>query len=249
MKTTRFGLIAATCMIFVVQAVSQGLYFETTRSSGKVEKFWYMPGKFKDVDSDGRTFIALLDKETFYDIRPETRTYTEMTFADMKKMYDTGHSMLTAMMQKRLESLPPDKRKELEDRMSAYQTGTAAGAKYEVTGTGESKTISGYPCSKYIVKKNGKEFETVWATRALGDMDAVHRDMEQLSQKLASAMNTRSAPLEWFKQIPGFPIQNDIDGTVSTVSHVEKRDVSASEFSVPSGYTKEEPEGLEKMEQ
>jgi hypothetical protein len=247
MKTTRLGLLAITCMLLVAQASSQGLYFETTRSGEGITKFWYMPGKLKNVDPDGRTTIILLDKETIYDIKPETKSYTEMTFADLKKMYDAGHSMLNAMMQKRLESLPPEKRKQLEEKMGVMQANAAAEVKYEVTSTGDTKTISGYPCSKYIVKRNGKDFETIWATKALGNMDAVHKDLDQLSQKLASAMNSHNAPLAWFKEIPGFPIANDLDGSTSTVARVEKRAVSDSEFEIPAGYSKEQPKEFEKM--
>jgi len=158
-------------------------------------------------------------------------------------------SMATGMMKKKIESLPPEKRKEYEDRMAAYQKGTSAETKYDVTKAGESKTISGYPCTKYIVKRNGKDYETIWATGAIGDVEVARKDMEQLMEKMSSAMKTRSTPLVWFKQIPGFPVKTERSGNTSTVSHVEKRTVSDSEFEVPAGYAREQHKGLENLGQ
>ncbi len=240
MKPMRFGVLAVLCLFVFACAAGQGLYFETTKSSGGTEKSWYMPGKFKSVDPEGRTTIILIDKETVYDINPESKSYTETTFSDLKKMFEAGHAQLSEAMQKRLESLTPEQRKMVEERMAGMTQGSHAETKYDVTSTGESKTISGYPCSEYIVKRNGEDFETIWATKALGDLPTVHQDMEKLSQKLAAAMNSKSEPLSWFKEIQGFPIQTDQQHSSHTVTLVEKRSVSDSEFEVPSGYTKEE---------
>jgi hypothetical protein len=248
MKPTRLAVLAVICLLLGARASSQGLYFETTKSSGNTEKAWYSPGKFKSVDSDGKGVIVLIDKETIIQLDPENKSYTEMTFADIKKMSDAGKGMLDAMMKKRLESLSPEKRKMMEERMATMNQGSHSETKYDVTNTGESKTISGFPCTKYIVKRNGEDFETIWATKALGNVDAVHKDMEAFSSKMASALNMKNAPLSWFKEIPGFPIETEREhGDASTVSHVEKRSVSNAEFEVPAGYTKEQPKGLENM--
>lgn len=248
MKPSRLALFAVACLLLAAQALSQGLYFETTKSSGETEKSWYTPGKFKSMDSDGKGVIVLIDKETFIQLDPQNKSYTEMTFADMKKMSDASRGMLDAMMKKRMESLSPEQRKMVEERMAKYNQGSNSEVKYEVTNTGESKTISGYPCTKYIVKRNGEDFETIWATKALGNVDAVHKDMENFSTKMASAFNMKNAPLSWFKEIPGFPIETDQRSSTSTVSHVEKRAVSDSEFEVPAGYTKDESK-FQKMEE
>ncbi len=248
MKPTRFGMIAIVCVLCGAYAASQGLYVETEKSSGRTEKLWFMPAKFKSVDSDGKMTIVRLDKETIYQIDPENHSYTAMTFTEMRQMANASRSMMDAMMKKRLEALPPEKRKELEEKMEAYQKGSSGDVKYDVVNTGESKTISGYPCSKYIVKRNEKEFQTIWATGALGDVEVARKDLEQLTEKMASLMNSRSAPLSWFKQIPGFPVQTEETGTTTTVSHVERRAVSNSEFEVPTGYTLEQPKGLGQLE-
>lgn len=247
MKLTRLAIFAAVCLLLGGQALSQGLYFESKESSGGMEKAWYTPGKFKSVDSDGKGAIVLIDKETIIQLNPEKKSYTEMTFADLKRMSDASHSMLSSMMQKRLESLSPEQRKKVEENMASLNQGSRNEAKYEVTNTGESKTISGYPCTKYVVKRNGEDFETIWATKALKNVDAVHKDMEGFSQKMASALSLKHAPLSWFKEIPGFPIETDHGTSTSTVTRIEQRAVSDAEFQVPAGYTKEQPEMLKKM--
>ncbi len=249
MKHNRLAAVALSCLLLGAQALSQSLYFETTNSSGKTEKAWYTPGKFKSVDSDGKGVIVLIDKETFIRLNPEKKSYTEMTFADMKKMTEASKSMLNSMMKKRLESMSPEQRKMAEEKMATLNQGSHSETKYEVTNTGESKTISGYPCTKYIVKRNGEDFETIWATKALGTLDGVHKDMEKFSAKMASTFNLKNAPLSWFKEIPGFPIQTDGDNDARTVSRIEKREVSDSEFEVPAGYTKEESKMMQNMEE
>jgi hypothetical protein len=248
-KPTRLGLFAFFFVLLGSYAASQGLIVEVEKSSGGTEKLCFMPGKFKNVDSEGKITIVRLDQETLYQIDPENRSYTAMTFADMKKMSDAGKSVMDAMMKKKMESLPPEKRKAYEDRMAAYQKGTSAETKYDVTNTGESKIISGYACTKYLVKRNGENYETIWATGAIGDVEVARKDMEQLMEKMSSAMKTRSTPLVWFKQIPGFPVKTERSGNTSTVSHVEKRTVSDSEFEVPAGYAREQHKGLENLGQ
>jgi len=247
MKPARHAFLAVACLFLGSQALSQGLYFETTKSPGGTEKSWYTPGKFKSVDSDGKGVVVLIDKETIIQLDPENRSYTEMTFADLKKMSDAGHSMLSSMMQKRMGSLTPDQRKMVEERMAKYNQGSQTETKYEVTNTNESKTISGYPCTRYVVKRNGEDFETIWATKALGNVDAVHKDMANFSSKMASALNMKHEPLSWFKEIPGFPIETDQQSNSHTVTHVEKRAISDAEFQVPAGYTREEPEMMKDM--
>lgn len=247
MKPTHPAILAVACLLFGTQALCQGLYFETTKSSGETEKAWYSPGKFKSVDSDGKGVIVLIDKETFIQLDPENKSYNEMTFADMKKLTDASRSMLDSKMKKEMESLSPEQRKMIEERMASMYQGSHSNVKYDVTNTGESKTISGYPCTKYIVKRNGEDFETIWATKALGNVDAVHRDMERFSEKMASVLNLKNAPLSWFKEIPGFPIETDQKSDVSTVSHIEKRSISDSEFQVPAGYTREESKMFQHM--
>jgi hypothetical protein len=249
MKPARVCMIAAACMLLGGHAAGQGFYFESVGSTGGVQKSWYMPGKFKTVGSDEKTTIVRLDKETIYDVNPKQRTYTEATFAELKNMLDAGRSKMDVMMKNRLEGLPPERRKEIEEKMAALRDGQTPDVKYEVVSTSESKDISGYPCSEYIVKRNGKEVETIWATKALGDIDAIHKDMDKLSEKMASAMNSRTGPMAWFKDIPGFPIQNEQHGFTRTVSHVEKRAVSESEFEVPAGYTREEFKGFGETKQ
>jgi hypothetical protein len=37
----------------------------------------------------------------------------------------------------------------------------------------------------------------------------------------------------------GFPVQTESDGSVHTVTRIEQKTISASQFEVPAGYTKE----------
>jgi hypothetical protein len=202
---------------------------------------YYMPKMFKSVSND-RSEISILrfDRETIYHLNTEKKTYTAMTFAEMKAMVDDARSKADEMMAKRLESLPPDQREKMKERMAAMKKGPSSSpAVHEVLPTGEHKTINGYACDKYIVKINGKESETVWASKQVPGYETMKRDMEGFLDRMSGIAGGRGDLGSWFRQIDGFPIETDSHGSVKTVSKIDRRAIPASEFEVPSGYTRE----------
>ena len=230
-------------LLFASVVCAQGFYTESTRSgsSDVEEKMYYMPGMFKSVSGD-RSEISILrfDRETIYHLNPEKKTYTAMTFAEMKAMVDNGRSRADEMMAKRLSSLPPDQQEKMKERMAAMKNPPSSpGAKHEVVSTGEHRTISGYACDKYIVKINGKESETVWASKQVPGYETMKRDMEGFLDRMSAIAGRRGDLGAWFKQIDGFPIETDSHGSVKTVAKIDRRSIPASEFEVPAGYTRE----------
>jgi hypothetical protein len=230
-------------LLFASLGCAQGLYIESTRSGGSnvEEKMYYMPKMFKSVSSD-RSEISILrfDRETIYDINPEKKTYTAMTFAEMKAMVDNARSKADEMMAKRLASLPPDQREKMKERMAAMKNPpSSSGATHEVVSTGEHRTINGYACDKYIVKINGKESETVWASKQVPGYETMKRDMEGFLDRMSAIAGRRGDLGAWFRQIDGFPIETDSHGSVKTVAKIDRRSIPASEFEVPAGYTRE----------
>ena len=227
-------------MLLTAIACAQGLYIETTRSgsSDDKDKMYYMPKMFKSVDGDGSSISILrFDRETIYHLDPEKKTYTEITFAEMKAMVEGAHSMGEEMMAKRMASLPPDQQAKMKEMMKKLSP--TSGATHEVVSTGEHKTINGYLCEKYIVKTNGKESEIVWASKQVAGYEAMKRDMEGFLDRMSGIMGRKEALGGWFRQIDGFPIETDSHGTVHTVTKIDRRSIPASEFEVPEGYTRE----------
>jgi hypothetical protein len=230
-------------LLFAALVCAQGLYIESTRSgsSDVEEKMYYMPKMFKSVSGD-RSEISILrfDRETIYHLNPEKKTYTAMTFAEMKAMVDNARSRADDMMAKRLASLPPDQREKLKEKMAAMKNRpSSSGAAHEILSTGEHKTINGYACDKYIVKINGKESETVWASKQVPGYETMKRDMEGFLDRMSGIAGNKASLGAWFKQIDGFPIETDSHGSVKTVAKIDRRSISISEFEVPAGYTRE----------
>lgn len=246
----RNNILAALAVVLsVATAVSQGLYVESQGSGNDgTEKFWYMPKMFRSAEGEGKIMILRLDKEVMYSLDPSKKTYTEMKFADIQNMASAGKARMEAMMKQRMAALPPEQRKAMEERLATMQ-GNARGAdtRYEVVSTGESKTVAGYQCTKYVIKRNGKKSEIVWATNDIKDFGPIRTDMENLMNKMSTLTGTHRPGSEWYKEIKGFPMETESNGSVRTVTQIERQTIAPSQFEVPAGYTKENVKGLEKM--
>jgi hypothetical protein len=233
------AVIAALC---VFQAPGQGLYVESKGSSGgEIERFWYMPHMFRSMDGNGNVTVIRLDREVIYSFDPAKRTYTEMHFSDMKAMREK----VAAMTRKRMESMPPEQRKAFEERMSGAAGGSEKNS-HEVVSTGDTRSISGFTCSKYIVKRNGKQVETVWASNDILGAESMRKDMEKFMETVSTNLgNGRRLGTAWYKEVRGLPIQTESDGSTRTITKVEQRPVPPSEFEIPAGYTKTNPKGFD----
>ena len=232
----------ALSLLFAVLVSAQGVYVESVRSGAPddIEKVYYMPKMFKSVSGDGSEISILrFDRETVYHLNPEKKTYTAMTFAEMKAMVDMAKSMSDDMIAKRIASLPPEQQEKAKEMAEAMKSRAfSSSATREVVSTGEHKTINGFACDKYVVKTNGKETETVWASKQVTGYENMKRDLEGFLERMSGMLGRKEALGAWFKQIDGFPIQTESHGSVNTVAKIDRRSVPASEFEVPAGYTK-----------
>lgn len=263
MRLNRVLLTAIAVTFSAFAAVAQGLYVESKGSDGdKIEKFWYRPQMFRSTGDDGNATVVRLDRDVMYHIDSEKRTYTEMTFAEMKGMRDKAAAMLKKRMEsmspeqkqkmeemmKKMQGMAPEQRKALEGRMGVAKQSTDDN-NYEVVKTGEKKSISGFACTKYIVKRHGGETETVWATTDIGGSELLRKDMELFMKKVSMNSRTGNTGNEWYAEIPGFPVQTESHGSTRTVTKVEKRAINVSEFEVPAGYTKTKMKGFDEQDQ
>ena len=245
MSSTVFSRILVACILVSAAASAQGLYVET-KGSGKSdpEKFWYIPQRLRSESAGGKCTIIRLDKKMMITLDPAAKTYREMTFAEMKEMFGASRAKLDELIKKRMESLPPEKRKEMEQRMSGMPGLGGDESKYSVDNTGETRVINGYSCAKYSLKRNGKESEVIWATADVKGMESIRKDMEQLRTEMANVVGSRGFSEGWYTEIKGFPIQTESHGQVRSVTHLERKSIDASMFEAPAGYTKEKTKGF-----
>lgn len=229
-------------------ASAQGLYWEMNTTFGEKEakqtQFFYMPKKYKVVPKEGMMSILRLDQEKMLLVDGGRKRYHEMTFAEMESMMK-GVDAKMKEMESQMDQLPPEQRKMMEEMMGKMHP--KKGKKdVEVVKAGETKTINGYKCSKFLLKRGGEQEGVIWATQDIGIPAAtwkeMWKDMEQFGKRMAALMPEGEENLieksRWM--IDGFPIRTEMkDEVTMTVTKIEKRSIPASEFEVPAGFKKE----------
>ncbi len=234
-------------------AAGQGLYWEsvTKISAANGQEMnassYYLPHMLKQ-SSERIAIVFRLDKEMIYQINSEAKEYSEMTFKEMEGFAKrTGDEMQKRMeeMKKQMESLPAEQRKSMEEMMGGQGMGGDPNAKVDVTKTNEKKNVAGYSCVKYLLKEDGKEFGSIWTTTGVPGFSSMQKDMKEFSSRMAAQMSFRGGKLAAaMGNLDGFPMETTIGGMSTTVTKVEKKAIAASEFEIPSGYTKVSPEEL-----
>jgi hypothetical protein len=224
-------------------AFSQGLYWESTTSGGplkdkeNISQNYAMPRMFKIVNPT-TVMILRMDQEKIYTVDPAKKTYSEMTFADMEA-YAKKAGEKMAQYREKMKNMPPEQRKQIE-----AMTGMMGGAEgsVEISATGEKKSVGGFSCAQYVMKRGGKEMMTLWVTKDVAGFDNLRKDWMEFGKRMA-ALTNMSGLGDAYQKIDGFPMETDMDimGKMTTVvTKVEKRTTPAGEFSVPAGYTKTE---------
>ena len=101
------------------------------------------------------------------------------------------------------------------------------GGKFEITATGETETIAGYSCKKFIAKEVGKSTViTIWTTEDF-----------TISKPTNLSDLTGNIFLEGVKGFPLKAITTENETSVMVeVSDVRKEPIDASSFEIPSGY-------------
>jgi len=217
----------------------------------RTDHFSYMPRMMKMVEGDaGRFMILRLDKELMIMGDPKEKNYYQMTFDEMEQMVkgvDAAMSEQMEAMKEQLAQLPEEQRKMAEEMMASR---TRKEPKVEVTKTGESSTISGYACTKYLVKHDGQHASTVWATKDITGFDVMKSDMEEFARRMKAMMKNLGSkdPSGMLEGVDGFPIQTETkDGWKTVVTKVDQASTPAAEFEVPAGYKKEAMPGMSEM--
>jgi hypothetical protein len=143
-------------------------------------------GKFSSLMNKGAkeaTSITRLDKELIWNLDPDKKTYTELTFEQMRKMMESMGSLGGILNQAKADSL----RKAMEKLSSTV----------EVNKTGEKKTISGLECERVILTMRseikdtiGNVTDTTWVKNDLwmAPIDKVSSELRNFDLKMAEKM-------------------------------------------------------------
>lgn len=241
-------LSVGAALLIAAVAHGQGIYWESvsSRDAETPQKSYARSKMFKHVDNDeNHIMIVRLDREIMYAIDMKKKTYWQMTFSEMQAMMkDASAKMDAAMaeMEESLKNMSPEQRKAVEGMMGKQMMGLAKGGKVDVTATGETKSVAGYACKKYVATRDGEELLTVWATRDLKSFESLQKDWKAFNERLLAMNMSVGKPLmEAFQKFDGFPMETTIAGVNTVVTKVQERSIPVTEFEVPAGLTKEDP--------
>jgi len=111
-------------------------------------------------------------------------------------------------------------------------------AKYSIRKTGKTKTIAGYPCEQFIIKRNSEETQ-LWGTKKLAHL------VSAISKALGQEQTTvAEGPTNEMMKIGVYPMlsMTKVDGNViesQEITKVETKSLDANLFSLPASYKKQ----------
>lgn len=249
-------------------AAQAGVFWQTERQhrGQTTTASIYIEGDHLRMESnEDHATVAIYDAATkrMIVLRPERRSYMEMGEEDMKRMrtqVDGQMAAARAQMEARMKNMPPEQRKMVEQMMA--QNGMAPGApaapppkepEWTFQATGQKKNVSGFPCEVHRVLEGGavKEEDCLspWSKGLVtkDDIGALMRFAESMSSLMGGMGGGQvNAAMNRVHRLPGFPVQRvratgPNESEVETLKKLERKALPKDLFTVPAGFTKEDP--------
>jgi hypothetical protein len=201
-----------------------------------------------------REVIFRADRDVMWFVDHEDKTYRQIDRAAIEAFAAKMNEAMTKM-KAQLAGLPPEQRAMVEKNLPAMMPGATAkpAPKVEYRKTAETKSISGFDCTKYERVEDGRVEELLWvapnaAIGLSGEDQAVFGKMGEFSQRMLSAMGPAVGAevgdeFAAVSKLGGWPIlTQDLDDQgkvedetlVESITHDELADTV---FDVPAGYT------------
>jgi len=255
------SLAIALCILAVTGIVSaQGLYWESTTvvpmmgGKDRHTQYYYMPKMLKAVSDDrGGYTVIRLDKDMFVTVNDSEKTYSETSFSDMEDAIKKASSQMEqrlAAMKDRLNDMPEDRRKMVEDMINQNMQEAAPDSSFSIVKGDDKKTINGFSCTKNTLKQGDKELATIWTTTDIKGYQDMNNDLKEFGTRMA-ALNPRGGKTMAVgnRKVDGFPIQTEMGQMTMTVTKVQPQATPATAFEVPDGYKKVPSTLLDQMNQ
>jgi hypothetical protein len=210
-------------------------------------------GHLMRSDSGGNSVIVDTRRNEFVAIDHEQKQYTRIDAARMEKLAGAASA---AMQQARslLDSLPPDQRKALEERLGGHMPGATA-TRVTMDPTGKHETVAGHDCEVYAMSVNGSHDQDLCLADAgevgLGaaDREALH-DAFAYFKRMAEKFSAGTGQVELpFDEMANGRVPLKIvvyDGgkvqSSSELKSVATTALPAGDFVPPAGYTEQAPD-------
>lgn len=211
-------------------------------------------GKARMESSMGGQEMVMIyrsDKDLFWIIDTAGKNYREMTRADMTAMAAQVEKAMQ-QMKEQLANLPPEQRAMMEKMMAGKlpavgQTKAQSQTGYEKVGPGGK--VGGWNTEKFIATTDGKKTSELWVapksevTVPESDLKTMEKMMD-FFREISSRFGAEAMPaIGPESELGGVPVKvvsfrngNEI-GTY-LVTSVEQKNLPASDFEVPEGFTK-----------
>jgi len=242
----RLAIAIACSLAWATGAAAQWLYWETKISSGGIDRMtqnYAAPKMTKVVGGDGKAVIIRTDQDKVISLDTRKRKYQEMSFSDLEsssKMVQKQMEATRAQIERRMKEASPEQRAMMEKALPPKRPGTEGAKPLEVKKTGETKTIAGYNCVKYVATEGPKTVLATWTTNDIKGFEALREDWVAYQKRIAgTSQNFAGAMAEAYSKIEGFPMETEMGDVKTVVTKVESRPIPATEFEVPAGYKKE----------
>lgn len=192
------------------------------------------------------------DKNVFWTINPDKKSYFEMTQADIQKM-KVQMDKTRQMMMEQMKNMPEEQRKMMEEMMPSNM-GSSETVKTTYTKKSSGVKVGKWNCTHFIGLKKGEKSEEIWVAD-WGQIGVAKSDLDVLNKmgEFFKALSQESSDFfefgteEWENQIgmSGAPMRsvhylNGKKSGQSEVADVIKQDLNSSLFELPAGYSKED---------
>jgi hypothetical protein len=238
-----FALAASTAFaadgVLLVQKTTNGTI--STESQIQIEKTRMRT----EVTVGDQTQILIFDgvKQVAYVVTPATKSYIEMTKAELEQM-----AVMVKGLMAQLEKMPPAQREQMSSMMGARGMSlTPVSTTYKRNG---SDKVGKWSCDKYDGYRNDQKVSEVCTTTpaALGLTAADFAVTQQLAEFMSTVLPQAGDQVSFLGQgeaggYSGFPLKSTVTAAGRTVTAevtaVSRQTFSDSLFEVPAGFTKQ----------
>lgn len=210
-------------------------------------------GKQRGGDID-EVVIFRKDKEVFWFIDNKKKTYREITKSDLEKIKEKMQEVRNRL-EERLRSIPPEKRKMIEEMMKSQMPARSPEKRYKKVASGER--VNQWICDKYEKYLDGIKSEEIWTVdwKQLGlsndDFNIlveISKFSEQFSKEFSSlaffSVSYKGEDIKKESGYSGVPIKmvSYSGGRMrekSELREILRQDFPSSLFDLPAGFNKE----------
>lgn len=223
----------------------------TYATADRLAMIWQPGGQVKN----GSHMIFDAGKQTMWIIDDSEKSYMALDKPTLERM---GQQMEGAMaqMKEAMAKMTPEQRAMMEKTMGKMMSGAQEGpAERRITKTGESRNVSGFPCTRYDVTSGKRLDGHLWVT-PYSQVKITKQDMavflkmgelfKSMTSKLSRVIKAEDNPFAATDQIDGLPILNQILDDKGQVTHevlieaINHDAAPAGVFDLPAGYKQKE---------